>query len=94
MYLFPHTHKHNRLPDGLGGRVFLFGDSSCADDAALDLVKGQGCLWLFKSAVRYACEVRFLGCCFFVVPAVCYDFSGYCTHEGLQLLGTPHIDFK
>lgn len=48
----------------VGGRVFLFGDSSCADDAALGRLKstrdgGVGdCLWLFKSAVRYACEVR------------------------------------
>lgn len=44
--------------------MFLFGDSSCADDAALGRLKstrdgGVGdCLWLFKSAVRYACEVR------------------------------------
>ena len=50
-----------------GGRVFLFGDSSCADDAALGRLKstsdgGVGdCLWLFKSAVRYACEVIY-GC--------------------------------
>ncbi len=63
-----------------GGRVFLFGDSSCADDVALSRlvssssVRGDGfdsgdgggedgsggsdCLWLFESAVRYACEVR------------------------------------
>lgn len=48
---------------GGGGRVFLFGDSSCVDDAALGRLKsthdgGVGdCLWLFKSAVRFACEV-------------------------------------
>ncbi|CAN0189465.1 unnamed protein product [Pylaiella littoralis] len=50
-----------------GGRVFLFGDSSCADDDALSRLLsaagggggdggGTDCLWLFKSAVRYACE--------------------------------------
>lgn len=48
------------------GRVFLFGDSSCADDAALSVLKGadggggSDCLWLFKAAVRYACEVSTL----------------------------------
>eukprot|EP00752_Nemacystus_decipiens_P008224 g7354.t1 len=47
---------------GAGGRVFLFGDSSCADDAALDRLESNrdggvsDCLWLFKYAVRYACE--------------------------------------
>ncbi|CAM9984101.1 unnamed protein product [Scytosiphon promiscuus] len=62
----------NRLPSGArtratdGGRVFLFGDSSCADDAAMSISegtdrggdgsRGRDCLWLFKSAVRYACE--------------------------------------
>ncbi|CAN0465719.1 unnamed protein product, partial [Ectocarpus sp. 12 AP-2014] len=56
-------------PESTSGRVFLFGDSSCADDAALSRVGGSGsghangalgggsdCLWLFESAVRYACE--------------------------------------
>ncbi|CAM9967859.1 unnamed protein product [Ectocarpus sp. 12 AP-2014] len=56
-------------PANTSGRVFLFGDSSCADDAALSRVGGSGsghangdlgggsdCLWLFESAVRYACE--------------------------------------
>lgn len=50
--------------EGAGGRVFLFGDSSCADDAAQGSLeeteetrRRADCLWLFKSAVRYACEV-------------------------------------
>lgn len=43
-----------------GGRIFLFGDSSCADDASLQALRGESsdCLWMFVSAVRYACEVR------------------------------------
>lgn len=56
-----------------GGRVFLFGDSSCADDDALSRLLsaagggggdggGTDCLWLFKSAVRYACEVQASSC--------------------------------
>ncbi|CAN0170130.1 unnamed protein product, partial [Ectocarpus sp. 12 AP-2014] len=61
--------KSGDSPESTSGRVFLFGDSSCADDAALSKVGGSGsghangalggrsdCLWLFESAVRYVCE--------------------------------------
>ncbi|CAM9947988.1 unnamed protein product [Choristocarpus tenellus] len=43
----------------LGGRVFLFGDSSCADDAARAFVKGKNCMSMFFAAVEYACQGHF-----------------------------------
>lgn len=54
----PEDRPESVVTRGSGGRLFLFGDSSCADDAAIaDLrEKDSDCLWMFESAVRYACE--------------------------------------
>ncbi|CAM9343883.1 unnamed protein product [Discosporangium mesarthrocarpum] len=41
---------------GPGGRIFLFGDSSCADDAARVFVKEKNCLDVFVAAVEYSCK--------------------------------------